>query len=247
MVLSLQAELRSKTRAMARAARDRLARTLRGAAQTAFSAELTARPGRPDRCGRGLRAGQVPGDSGEGPEASRPRPAGPVRPGRGYADRPGCPRHARDPRAPGSRRVGRRRGDRRPHHGGTPARTAERCRAHGRPSLPAGLRAGPVLPGPPGHRERRLDGRDPGGDRAVGYTGGGLANLLREHFSTPVPREQAFTNRAEASPARALDHGMPALDRLSASSRTTEVSYRRELQPTGSDRDSLRLSGESCS
>jgi hypothetical protein len=47
------------------------------------------------------------------------------------------------------------------------AGTAERCRADRRSSLAAGLRNQPALPRPPGLRERRLDGRDPGGDAAV--------------------------------------------------------------------------------
>ena len=63
------------------AARKRLARTLRGDEQTAFSVELTARAEDLSLAVEGFGPVRLPGDPGEGPQARRPRPAGPVRPG----------------------------------------------------------------------------------------------------------------------------------------------------------------------
>ena len=95
---------------MVTAARDRLARTLRGDAQAAFSVELTARtddlslevegfghvkfPVTPAKARKLLGLGHRP-----------------VRPWRGDADRPGCPRHVGDLEAPRPRRVERRRAE----------------------------------------------------------------------------------------------------------------------------------------
>ena len=112
---------------MATAARNRLARTLRDDAQAASSVELTA----------GLDDLRLKVD-GFGPVRFPVTPAkarkllglgqGPVRPGRGDADRPGRPRHVGDPEAPRPRRVGRRHAERRPRHAERSARTAERGR-----------------------------------------------------------------------------------------------------------------------
>ena len=66
---------------MVTAARDRLARTLRGDVQTAFSVELTVPAGRPEPGSRGIRAGQFPGDPRESPQA--PGLGQPARFGRG--------------------------------------------------------------------------------------------------------------------------------------------------------------------
>jgi hypothetical protein len=73
---------------MATAARDRLARTLRGDAGPAFSTELTARMEALTLDIEGFRAREVPGDAREGTQADRPRKARAVRPGQGDPDRP---------------------------------------------------------------------------------------------------------------------------------------------------------------
>jgi hypothetical protein len=123
---------------MATAARDRLARTLRGDAQTAFSVEVTARK---DDLGlevEGFGHVKFPVTPGRA-QAPQPRPTGPVRPRRGDADRPGRPRHLGDPEASRPRRVGRREAEGHSRDDKGRARTAERRRAYRRPSLSPGL------------------------------------------------------------------------------------------------------------
>src|SRR6266851_3208762 len=151
-----------RTRTMATAARDRLARTLRGDAQTAFSVEMTARTDDLSLEVEGFGSVKFPVT----PAKAR-KLLGLGQPWRGDAERPGCPRHVGDPETPRPRRVERRHAEGHPRDGKRRARTTERCRTDCRSSLAPGVRAEPVLPRPPGLREKRLDDRHPGGDPAV--------------------------------------------------------------------------------
>ena len=152
---------------MATAARDRLARTLRGDAKTAFSVELAARtddlslavegfgsvkfPVTPARARKLLGLGQ-PARFGRGEETlSDPD----------VRDTWEIPKHlVRAEWNDGVLKV--ILATVKEEH-----RTTERCRTDCGSSFPPGLRAEPVLPRPPGLRERRLDDRHPGGDAAV--------------------------------------------------------------------------------
>ena len=147
---------------MATVARERLARTLRGEAQAAFSVELTAGTDDLNLEVEGFGQVRFPVIRCQSPQAARPRPAAP-RFGRGeetltdpdVRDTWEIPKHLvraqwndatlMDILSNGKGRAG----------------TAERCRADGRSSLAAGLRDQPALPRPPGLRERRLDGSAP--------------------------------------------------------------------------------------
>src|ERR1035438_8338765 len=105
-----------EAQAMATAARDRLARTLRGDAKTAFSVELAARTADLSLEVEGFGSVKFP-VTPAGPQAPRPRPAGQVRPRRGDAERPGRPRHVGDPETPRPRRVERRHAEGHPRDG----------------------------------------------------------------------------------------------------------------------------------
>ena len=118
---------------MPTAARDRLARTLRGDAQAAFSVELTARLDDLSLEVEGFGPVKFPVTPAKARKLPRSRPARPVRPGRGDADRPGRPRHVGDPQAPRPRRVGQRRAEGRPRRGEREAGPAARCRTDSRP------------------------------------------------------------------------------------------------------------------
>ena len=71
---------------MARAARDRLARTLRGDTQAAFSGELTAKTGELSLEVEGFGHVKFPVTPCESPQARRSGSAGPVWPWRADAD-----------------------------------------------------------------------------------------------------------------------------------------------------------------
>ncbi len=111
---------------MATAARDRLARTLRGDAQTAFSVELTARMDDLSLDVEGFGHVKLPVTPAKARKIlGLGRPA-PVRPWRADADRPGRPRHVEIPkhrflrRSPGQHR----------HHGSKIQPRSPRANAH---------------------------------------------------------------------------------------------------------------------
>ena len=124
---------------MATAARDRLARTLRGDAQAAFSVELAAKTDDLSLDVEGFGRVKFPVTPAKARKLLGLGQPGPVRPWRADADRPGCPRHVGDPQAPRPRRVERRDAEGHPRDGQRRAGTAERCRADRRSSLAAGL------------------------------------------------------------------------------------------------------------